>query len=171
MTNVSPQPSIGDGRRRLRGRADCDGRAAFAFVVLSLARRRVLHVNVTSHLTAAWTAQQMVEALPWTPTARYLIRDRDGVYREVFKRRVEGLGLQQVLIAAPGRTRMQSASSGRCAENASFTSSRSTSDISCAYVHSYVAYYNRTRTHLALGKDPVLATNAIRTLAVVGRAA
>jgi hypothetical protein len=46
---------------------------------------------VTSHPTAAWTAQQMVEALPWTPTARYVIRDRDGVYGDVFKRRIQGL--------------------------------------------------------------------------------
>ena len=35
------------------------GQLLFVFVVLSLARRRVLHVNVTAHPTAAWTAQQM----------------------------------------------------------------------------------------------------------------
>jgi hypothetical protein len=69
------------------------GQLLFAFVVLSLARRRVLHVNVTAHPTAAWTAQQMVEALPWAPSARYVIRDRDGIYGEVFQGRVERLGL------------------------------------------------------------------------------
>jgi putative transposase len=47
------------------------GQLLFVFVVPSLARRRVLHVNVTAHPTAAWTAQQMVEALPRTTTARY----------------------------------------------------------------------------------------------------
>jgi hypothetical protein len=49
------------------------GQLLFVFVVLSLARRRVLHVNVTAHPTAAWTAQQMVEAQPWTTSARYVI--------------------------------------------------------------------------------------------------
>ena len=37
-------------------------RLLFVFVVLSLERRRVLHINTTAHPTAQWTAQQMVEA-------------------------------------------------------------------------------------------------------------
>jgi len=36
----------------------------------------------------------MVEALPWTPTARYVMRDRDSIYGETFQRRVEHLGLE-----------------------------------------------------------------------------
>ena len=40
------------------------GQLLFVFVVLSLARRRVLQVNVTAHPSAVWTAQQMVEAQP-----------------------------------------------------------------------------------------------------------
>lgn len=39
-------------------------RLLYVFVVLSLERRRLLHIHVTAHPTAAWTAQQMVEALP-----------------------------------------------------------------------------------------------------------
>ena len=35
----------------------------YVFFVLSLERRRVLHVNVTAHQHAAWTAQQIVEAI------------------------------------------------------------------------------------------------------------
>jgi hypothetical protein len=46
------------------------GQLLVAFVVLSLARRRVLHVDVTAQPTAVWTAQQMAEALPWASTAR-----------------------------------------------------------------------------------------------------
>ena len=41
------------------------GTLLFVFVVLSLARRRVLHVNVTAHPTAEWTARQITEAFPW----------------------------------------------------------------------------------------------------------
>jgi hypothetical protein len=40
-------------------------RVLFVFVVLSHDRRRGVHVNVTAHPTAAWTAQQLREAWPW----------------------------------------------------------------------------------------------------------
>jgi putative transposase len=44
----------------------------FVFVVLSHDRRRIIHVNVTAHPTAAWTAQQLREAWPWdTPVLRH----------------------------------------------------------------------------------------------------
>ncbi|HTF32171.1 MAG TPA: hypothetical protein VK714_00555 [Myxococcota bacterium] len=49
----------------------------YVFVVLRLERRRLLHVHVTSHPTAAWTAQQMIEALPEETGVRYVIRDRE----------------------------------------------------------------------------------------------
>ena len=55
------------------------GQLLYVFVVLSLVRRRVLHIGVTAHPTAAWTAQQVVEALPWTTAAGYVVRDRDGI--------------------------------------------------------------------------------------------
>jgi hypothetical protein len=38
-------------------------RTLYVFIVLSLQRRVLLYVNVTAHPHAAWTAQQMVEAL------------------------------------------------------------------------------------------------------------
>ncbi|MCO6436670.1 MAG: hypothetical protein J5J06_06235 [Phycisphaerae bacterium] len=55
-------------------------RVLFTFVVLRHDRRRVAHFNVSSHPTAEWTAQQVVEAFPFDEVPRFLIRDRDGVY-------------------------------------------------------------------------------------------
>src|SRR4051794_33305707 len=49
----------------------------FVFIVLEHRRRQVLHFNVTDHPSAAWTAQQMVEAFANREPARYVIRDRD----------------------------------------------------------------------------------------------
>ena len=44
----------------------------FVFVVLSHDRRRIVHVNVTAHPTAAWTAQQLREAWPWDTAPRFV---------------------------------------------------------------------------------------------------
>jgi putative transposase len=60
----------------------------YVFFVLSLERRRLLHVNVTSHPHAAWAAQQIVEAIGFDTGPVRLIRDRDGVYGSVFDARV-----------------------------------------------------------------------------------
>ena len=71
----------------------------YVFFVLSHARRRVVHFNVTEHPTAQWTAQQICEAFPWEAAPRYLVRDRDGVYGPAFKDRVESLRIEEILTA------------------------------------------------------------------------
>ena len=40
------------------------GRVLFVLVVLSHHRRRILHANITTHPTAEWAAQQVVETFP-----------------------------------------------------------------------------------------------------------
>jgi len=132
------------------------GQLLFVFIVLSLVRRRVLHIGVPRNPTAVWTAQQTVEALPWRTSGRYVVRDRDGIYGEVFERGIEGLGLEQVVIAA--RSPWQNAFAERligslrreCLDHVIARHERHLLRI----VRSYVAYYNEARTHLALGKDP-----------------
>ena len=52
-------------------------RILFVFVVLLQCRRQVVRFNVTESPTAAWTAQQIVEAFPEDSAPRYLLRDRD----------------------------------------------------------------------------------------------
>jgi putative transposase len=74
-------------------------RVLFVFVVLAHRRRHVLHFNVTEHPTAAWTAQQILEAFSEDRAPRYLIRDRDQVYGEFFRNRLRDLGTTEVLTA------------------------------------------------------------------------
>ena len=74
-------------------------RILYVFFVLAHDWRRVLHFNVTEHPSALWTAQQVVEAFPEDTVPKYVIRDRDGIYGEQFRRRVRGLGIQEVLTA------------------------------------------------------------------------
>ena len=52
-------------------------RLLFVLVILAHDRRRIVHVAVTAHPTAAWTAQQLREAFPWDDVPHYLLHDRD----------------------------------------------------------------------------------------------
>ena len=40
-------------------------RLLFGFIVLRHDRRELVHINVTDHPTAAWTARQVVDAFPY----------------------------------------------------------------------------------------------------------
>jgi putative transposase len=71
-------------------------RNLYCFVVLLHDRRQVIHFNVTAHPTAVWTAQQIVEAFPEDTAPRYLLRDRDQIYGEEFRRRVVGMQIEEV---------------------------------------------------------------------------
>ena len=55
-------------------------RLLFVLVLLSHERRRLVHVAVTAHPTAAWTAQQLREAFPGDEGPRYVIHDRDHAF-------------------------------------------------------------------------------------------
>jgi transposase InsO family protein len=74
-------------------------RILYVFVVLRHDRRRVVHFNVTTNPHAEWTAQQVINAFPHEESPRFLIRDRDGSYGDYFKKRVKGMGIEEVLIA------------------------------------------------------------------------
>src|SRR6266436_3262819 len=61
----------------------------YVLVIVRLARRELVWINVTAHPTAEWIARQITEAFPWNETPRYLIRDRDGIYGSAVSRRYE----------------------------------------------------------------------------------
>ena len=75
------------------------GRVLFVLVVLLHRRRHIVHVNITDHPTATWSAQQVVDAFPDDTAPRWLHRDRDGVYGDVFQRRLVGMGIAEVVSA------------------------------------------------------------------------
>ncbi|HSB81796.1 MAG TPA: integrase core domain-containing protein, partial [Candidatus Methylomirabilis sp.] len=55
-------------------------RVLYVFVALGVGSRRLLHVNVTSHPTAAWTLQQFREVLASPHAYRFVPHDRDAIY-------------------------------------------------------------------------------------------
>ncbi|HLK40528.1 MAG TPA: integrase core domain-containing protein [Polyangiaceae bacterium] len=126
-----------------------------AFFVLSLERRRVLHVNVTERPTAEWAAQQIVEAVGLNDGLARLIRDRDKIFGAAFDRRVDNLGLTQFRIGA--RSPWQNG----FAERWVGTARREIVDHVIALgehhlrriLRAYVAYYNADRPHMSLVGD------------------
>jgi hypothetical protein len=127
----------------------------FVFIVLAHDRRRVLHWNVTTHPTAAWTAEQVVEALPWETSARYLLRDRASIYGAAFRRRVAGLGLQEVLAAprspwqSPYVERLIGSIRRECLANVVVLGERHLRRV----LADYLGHYQSWRCHQALDMD------------------
>jgi putative transposase len=130
-------------------------RILYVFLVLAHKRRRVVHFNVTDAPGAQWTAQQMVEAFPEDTAPEYMIRDRDGIYGDYFRRRVQGLGIEEVLTAPrspwqnPYVERLVGSIRRECLDHVIVLNERHLLQIP----KSYFAYYHRSRTHLSLGKD------------------
>lgn len=130
-------------------------RVLFVLVVLSQHRRQILHFNVTEHPTSAWTARQLLEACGLDDAPRYLVRDRDAIYGQSFRRQADALGIKEVLTAAqspwqnPYAERVIGSIRRECLDH----------DIILGEGHlkrllsSYFDYYARARTHLSLGKD------------------
>jgi transposase InsO family protein len=73
----------------------------YVLVIVRLARRELVWINVTAHPTAEWIAQQLTEAFPWNEVPRYLIRDRDGIYGAAVTCRLRAMGIRDKPIA-PG---------------------------------------------------------------------
>ena len=74
-------------------------RLLFVLVILAHERRRVVHMAVTEHPTAEWTAQQLREAFPWDAAPRYLLRDRDAAFH-AWARTATAIGIEEVITAA-----------------------------------------------------------------------
>jgi len=73
-------------------------RLLFVLVILAHDRRQIVHVAVTEHPTAAWTAQQLRNAFPENEAPRYLLHDRDSVFAHVATT-LEGMNIQEVRTA------------------------------------------------------------------------
>ncbi len=109
----------------------------------------------TEHPTAQWTAQQMVEAFPWDPALKYVVRDRDQIYGEVFRRRVKSLGIEQVRIAPrspwqnPYVERLIGSIRRDCLDHHIILNERHLRRV----LRAYSTYYHTARTHLSLAKQ------------------
>src|SRR6516165_52569 len=69
-------------------------RLLYGLLIMGHGRRQILWFGVTAHPTAEWIANQLTQACGWEQIPRYLIRDRDGAYGEIFIRRVRSIGIR-----------------------------------------------------------------------------
>jgi len=127
----------------------------YCFLVMRHDRRRVVHFNVTVSPTAEWTAQQVVEAFPYQATPRYLLRDRDSIYGEVFRRRVKHMGIEEVVTAYrspwqnPYVERLIGSIRRECLDHVIVLNEAHLRRI----LASYFEYYHTSRTHLSLDRN------------------
>ena len=77
-------------------------RPLFAFFIIELKSRKIIHVNVTRSPTDPWVAQQLREATPYGQTPKYLIRDNDRKFGQHFARVAATSGIK-VLRTPTGR--------------------------------------------------------------------
>jgi putative transposase len=130
-------------------------RILFAFVVLRHERRKIVHFNVTANPTAAWTAQQVIEAFPEDLAPRFVIRDRDSIYGAFFCQRIKNMGIEEVVTAArspwqnPYAERVIGSIRCECLRHVIVLNERHLKRI----LQSYLEYYHEDRTHLSLERN------------------
>ena len=140
-------------------------RVLYVFLVLDNARRKIIHFNVTTNPTAAWTGQQIAEAFPWETAPRYLIRDNDGIFD--FTHRVSAMVIKQVRTAKrspwqnPYVERVIGSIRRECLDHVIIFDERHLKRA----LKEYLGYYHRSRTHLGLEKDcPVVRSVELPSL-------
>ena len=132
-------------------------RLLFVLVILAHDRRRIVHEAVTAHPTAAWTAQQLRNAFPENEAPRYLLHDRDTVFADVA---TTAAGMNTQAVRTAPRSPWQNAYVERVIGSIRRECLDHVIVMNAAGLHrvitDYVAYYMRSRTHLALGRDTPL---------------
>ena len=117
-------------------------------------RRRIVHVAVTAHPTAAWTAQQLREAFPWDQALDTSSRDRDHAF-DGWAETAKAMGIEEVLTAPrspwqnPFVERVIGSLRRECLDHVIVWNERSLR----RHLEQYLAYYHEWRTHLSLDKD------------------
>jgi transposase InsO family protein len=130
-------------------------RLLYGLLIMELGRRQILWFGVTAHPTAEWIANQVTEACGWEQVPRYLIRDRDGAYGEIFVRRLRSMGIRDRPTSprSPWQNgyaeRLIDSIRRECLDHIVVFGERHLRHI----LPSYMNYHNAVRTHLSLEKD------------------
>ena len=127
----------------------------YCFFVIEHGRRRILHVNVTSHPTSDWVVQQLREAFSEAGPYRYVILDHDSKFNADVITFLKATGLK------PKRTSVQAPWQNGIAERWVGSCRREMLDHVIALnephlrrlIRDYVNYHHEDRIHDSLAKD------------------
>jgi hypothetical protein len=139
----------------------------YGLLILRHGRGQMLWLGVTAHPTAEWMARRLIEACGWEPAPRYIVRDRDRAYGEVFSRRLRAMGIRDRPTASRspwqnGHTERLIGSIRReCIDHVVVFGERYLRHVFLFYMQ----YHNGARTHLALDKHAPVP----RAVQVIGR--
>jgi transposase InsO family protein len=144
----------------------------YVLVIVRLARRDLVRINVTPNPTAEWIAHQITEAFPWNEAPRYLIRDRDRAYGAAVVHRLRAMGIRDRPIA-PGSPwqngfaeRLIGSIRRECADHVIVLGEAHLRLIPQAYAR----YYNEIRTQRSLDKDAPVSRPVQRIGRVISHA-
>ena len=128
-------------------------RTLYVFLLMEVGTRRIVHCNVTAHPTAAWTSQQLREAIPSDHPYRFLIHDRDSIFSAEVDQQLKAFGLRVL------HTPVRAPKANAYCERLVGTIRRECLDfmIPLGEKHlrrilaEWVTHYNRGRPHFSLG--------------------
>src|SRR6516162_7538937 len=140
-------------------------RLLYGFLILRHCRRELLWLSVTTHPNAEWIALQLTEACGWGEAPRYIVRDRDRAYGEIFIRGIAAMGIRDRPTSA--RSPWQNGYAERvigsirrdCLDHVLVFGEQHLRHL----LNSYQKYYNEVRTHLSLRKDAPVPRDVSRT--------
>ena len=130
-------------------------RPIFAFFVIDVNAKRVVHVATTRAPSEQWTAQQLREATPFGQGPRFLIGDRDDKYGGVFDRVAKGAGIRvrRTAMQAPLMNatceRFLGSVRRECLDHVIILGERHLLHVLREYA---VSYFNEARPHQGLGQ-------------------
>ena len=152
-------------------------RSLYAFFVMELSTRRIVHIGVTRHPSDAWVTQQLREATPFGRHPKHLLRDNDSKFGPAFSTLATATGIDEVHTAhrAPKENavceRLLGSVRRECLDHLLILNEAHLRRV----LREYMAYYNTARPHQGLQQripDPPCsagpATGAVYATPVLG---
>jgi putative transposase len=141
-------------------------RPIFAFFIVDVNAKRVVHVAVTRAPTQAWTAQQLRNATPFGQGPEFIIRDRDDKFGAVFDRVAQGAGIRilRTAIQAPLMNsvceRFLGSVRRECLDHVMILGEAHLQHVLAEYA---LSYFNTARPHQGIGQQIPVSGERLQT--------